>query len=114
MWKIQQAMQDDAIRTIWTHPAFIPVTCLKCSYGKISSPLTEISRTEPACPLIKTHRTSYKGFRGKGDISETGPAGDGDGEGNEDDKKLIGQNNNQNNGCLLFTLVGKPVGPRFG
>ena len=59
MWKIQQAMQDDAIRTARTHPAFIPVTCLKCSYGKISSPLTEISvgkneisGTEPACPLI--------------------------------------------------------------
>ena len=33
MWKIQQAMQDDAefIRRI--HPAFIPVTGLKCSYG---------------------------------------------------------------------------------
>ena len=35
MWKIQQAMQDDAefIRRI--HPAFIPVSGLKCSYGKI-------------------------------------------------------------------------------
>ena len=59
MWKIQQAMQDDAefIRRI--HPAFIPVTGLKCSYGKIFSPLTEIpvgkteiSGTEPARPLI--------------------------------------------------------------
>ena len=59
MWKIQQAMQDDAefIRRI--HPAFIPVTGLKCSNGKIFSPLTEIpvgkteiSGTEPARPLI--------------------------------------------------------------
>ena len=37
-------------------PEFIPVTGLKCSYGKISSPLTEISvgkteilGTEPVC-----------------------------------------------------------------
>ena len=39
MWKIQQAMQDDAefIRRI--HPAFVPVK-------------TEISGTEPASPLI--------------------------------------------------------------
>ena len=80
MWKIQQAMQDDAIRTARIHPAFISVTCLKCSYGKISSPLTEISvgkneisGTEPTCSLIWTHRAFYKGFRGKGEISETGP-----------------------------------------
>ena len=60
MWKIQQAMQDDVefIRSR-IHPAFIPVTGLKCSYGKIFSPLTEIpvgqteiSGTEPASPLI--------------------------------------------------------------
>ena len=59
MWKIQQAMQDDAefIRRI--HPAFIPVTGLKCSHCEIFSPLTEIpvgkteiSGTEPARPLI--------------------------------------------------------------
>ena len=43
MWKIQQSMQDDAIWTATIHPAFIPVTRLKCSHGKISSPLTEIS-----------------------------------------------------------------------
>ena len=57
MWKIQQAKQDDAefIRKI--NPAFLPVTGLKCSYGKISSPLseipvgkTEISGTEFARP----------------------------------------------------------------
>ena len=38
MWNIQQAMQDDAIRTTRIHSAFIPVTGLKCSCGKISSP----------------------------------------------------------------------------
>ena len=36
---IQRAMQDDAIRTARIHPAFIPVTGLKCSCGKISSRL---------------------------------------------------------------------------
>ena len=56
MWKIQQAMQDDAIRTARKFiPPFIPVTGMKCSYGKISSPLSEISV-------------------GKSEISETGPA----------------------------------------
>ena len=39
---------------------------------------------------------------GKGEISETGPAGDGDSEGNEDEQKS-NRSNNQNNGCLLFT-----------
>ena len=46
-------------------PPFIPVTGMKCSYGKISSPLTEISGTEPARPLSWTHRKFYKGIRGK-------------------------------------------------
>ena len=32
MWKMQQAMEDDAIRTTKIHPIFIPVTRLKCSY----------------------------------------------------------------------------------
>ena len=50
MCKIQQAMQDNAIRTV----RIIPVTGMKCSYGKIFSPLTEISGTEPARPLIWT------------------------------------------------------------
>ena len=31
---------------------FIPVTGMKFSYGKVFSPLTEISGTEPARPLI--------------------------------------------------------------
>ena len=59
MWKIQQSMQDDAIRTATIHPVFIPITRMKCSHGKISSPITEISvgktekpGTEPARPLI--------------------------------------------------------------
>ena len=39
---------------------------MKCSYGKISSPLTEIPGTEPARSLIGTyHQIFYKGFRGK-------------------------------------------------
>ena len=52
-------------------PEFIPVTGMKCSYGKFSRPLTEIrmlteiSGTERARPLIWTHRKFYKGFRGK-------------------------------------------------
>ena len=55
------------------HPAFIWVTGLKRSYGKISTSLTEIpvgkteiSETEPAHPLIwTTHQKFYTGFRGK-------------------------------------------------
>ena len=34
-------MQDDAIGAARVYTAFIPVTGLKCSYGEISSPLTE-------------------------------------------------------------------------
>ena len=56
MWKIQQEKQDDAefIRRIRIHPAFIPVTELKCSYGKFSSLLTKIpvGKTEPVQHLI--------------------------------------------------------------
>ena len=37
MWSIQQAMQDDAIWTARINPAFIPVTGLKFSCGKIAS-----------------------------------------------------------------------------
>ena len=59
MWKIQQAMQDDAIRTATIHLALIPVTGLKCSYGKISSPLTEISGTEPARPVSYEHIENF-------------------------------------------------------
>ena len=63
-------------------PPFIPVTGMKCSYGKISSPLTEISvgkteisGTEPARPLIWTHRKFYKGFRGKARSRKPGQPG---------------------------------------
>ena len=42
---------------------FIPVTGMKCSYGKISSPHTEISGTEPARP-----RKLYKGFKVRRDL----------------------------------------------
>ena len=55
---------------------------MKCSYGKISSPLTEISvgkteisGTEPARPLIWTHRKFYKGFRGKARSRNPGQPG---------------------------------------
>ena len=63
-------------------PPFIPVTGMKCSYGKISSPLTEISvgkteisGTEPARPLIWTHRKFYKGFRGDATSRKPGQPG---------------------------------------
>ena len=39
---------------------FVPVTALECSYGKIFIPVTEISVTGPAWPLIWTHRYFYK------------------------------------------------------
>ena len=64
---IASNMQEDAIRTARNHSAFIPVTGLKCSYGKISSSLTnilvfpsEISETKPARSLIWTHRKFTK------------------------------------------------------
>ena len=41
-WKIQQAMQDDAIQSARIHSAFISKTGLNCSYGKVCSSLTEI------------------------------------------------------------------------
>ena len=49
MWKTQQAMQDDAIRAAIIHPDVHPGNGDEVfMYGKISSPLTEISETEPA------------------------------------------------------------------
>ena len=56
MWKIPQAMRDDAIRTARMHPVFIPVF--------ISGPLTEIplGKTESTSLFIRTHRKFYKGF----------------------------------------------------
>ena len=52
MWKIHKAKQDDAEFIRKLLPVFIPVTRgLKCSYGKISSPLSEIPlRIKPARP----------------------------------------------------------------
>ena len=55
--KIQQAMQDDAIGAARIHPAFLPVTRLKCSYDKISSrlprPRLEKPRSgEPSRPAL--------------------------------------------------------------
>ena len=67
MMKIQHANQYDAgfIRRI--HSAFIPITGLKCSYGKIFSPFTEISvgKTEipvfePARPLMVSQMNTKK------------------------------------------------------
>ena len=61
---------------------FIPVTGMKCSYGKIFSPLTKISvgktetsGTEPAHPLIRTHWKFYKGFRGEARSRKPGQPG---------------------------------------
>ena len=59
MWKIQEAKKTMPSGLPEFIPPFIPLTGMKCSYGKISSPLTEISvgkteisGTEPARPLI--------------------------------------------------------------
>ena len=64
------------------NPPFIPVTGMKCSYGTISSPLTEvsvgkteISGTEQARPIIWTHRKFYKGFRGEARSRKPGQPG---------------------------------------
>ena len=63
-WKIQQAMQVDAIRTARIHSTFITVTGLNCSNGKVSSPLTEIRGNWAILAFhIWTHRNFYKGFR---------------------------------------------------
>ena len=52
---MKNKMQEDVIGAVRNHPAFIPITRLECSYGKISSPptmilvgKTEISGTYPA------------------------------------------------------------------
>ena len=65
MWKLQQAMQDDAIRTTTTHPAVHPSKRVEVFIWPISSPLGEISGTKPAHPFIWTHQKFYKGFRSK-------------------------------------------------
>ena len=59
MWKIQQAVQDDAIRTARIHLAIHPGNRDEVFIGQNFQPAyrdpvgkTEISATEPARPLI--------------------------------------------------------------
>ena len=62
MWKIQQAKQDDAefIRRI--NPAFIPVTGLKCSYGKISGDVAaDPKRSHQWCATLTPNNTKTMG-----------------------------------------------------
>ena len=47
------------LRTARIYSDFIPVTRMKRSYGKMSSPLTEIPGTEPARSLIGTYHIKY-------------------------------------------------------
>ena len=60
MWKIWQAMQDNAIQTTRIHPAFIPVTGLKCSYGKI-----ELRQPALSHEHIKNFTKDFNSNRGK-------------------------------------------------
>ena len=71
MWKIQQARQDDTIRSIRIHPTFILVTRLTVisvwkneDIGNWASPLSHVNTSK-----------IYKGFRGKTEISWSGPTG---------------------------------------
>ena len=82
MWKIQEAKKTMPSGLPEFIPPFIPLTGMKCSYGKISSPLTEISvgkteisGTKPARPLIWTHQNFYKGFRGEARSRKQGQPG---------------------------------------
>ena len=52
MWKLQQAMRDDAIWTPRIHPAVHPSKRVEVFIWPISSPLGEISGTKPAHPFI--------------------------------------------------------------
>ena len=74
MWKIQQAMQDGAILAATIYPAFIPVNELKCSYGKISSPLPR--PREPIQPSLSYEyiENFTKDLEVLDEISETRPA----------------------------------------
>ena len=56
-WKIQHAMQDDAIRIARIHPAFIPVTGLKRSCDKIFSPLYYRDLGNRASPPFHMNRS---------------------------------------------------------
>ena len=53
-------MQDNAIQTTRIHPAFIPVTGLKCSYGKI-----ELRQPALSHEHIKNFTKDFKSKRGK-------------------------------------------------
>ena len=53
-------MQDNAIQTTRIHPAFIPVTGLKCSYGKI-----ELRQPALSHEHIKNFTKDFKSNRGK-------------------------------------------------
>ena len=53
-------MQDNAIQTTRIHPAFIPVTGLKCSYGKI-----ELRQPALSHEHIKNFTKEFKSNRGK-------------------------------------------------
>ena len=53
-------MQDNAIQTTRIHPAFIPVTRLKCSYRKI-----ELSQPTLSYEHIKNVTKEFKSNRGK-------------------------------------------------
>ena len=75
MWKIQEAKKTMPSGLSEFIPPFIPLTGMKCSYGKISSLLTEISGTKPARPLIWTHQNFYKGFRGEARSRKQGQPG---------------------------------------
>ena len=82
MWKYSRQCKTMPSRPLEFIPMFKPATWMKFSYGKISSPPTEISvgktetsGTEPAHPLIWTHRKFCKGFRGKRKTRKPGQLG---------------------------------------
>ena len=74
MWKIQQAKQDGVILFQRIHPTFIPVTGLKCSYGKIFQPALRdtgwktrdlVNRASPPSQM----NALWQFIRGKNDAS---------------------------------------------
>ena len=69
MWKLHQAKQDYANRgaLLWRiHYAFILVTGLNYSYGKIFHPTYQgLGWQDRASPPSHTHPKFYKGFRGQ-------------------------------------------------
>ena len=75
MWKLQQAMRDDAIWTPRIHPAVHPSKRVEVFIWPISSPLGEISGTKPADPFIWTHQKFYKGSRSKATSWKPGQPG---------------------------------------